>query len=336
MSTLPVFVGVDYSVHGVQVCVLDPAGRVLMNRTLPDSAPVLAAAVGRLGVVAGTALEACTGAADLAAELADHHGWPVHLAHPGYVAKLKQSPDKTDFADARLLADLERVGYLPRVWMAPAALRDLRILVRDRQTLANQRRALKLQVGALLREHRQKCPYTRWTLPWRRWLDSEAVLPEQARWVLQQRLRRLAWVEQEVRLVEERLDQATATDTTVAWLRTVKGIGPVTAWTVRAEVGRFDRFRTGKQLARYCGLSPCNRSSGATEADAGLVRAANPELRRVLLEAAWGLMRFDPARRQLAERLKAAGKPSCVVAAAVANRFVRWLYHEGVRRQAAA
>jgi hypothetical protein len=29
MSTLTVFVGVDYSVHGVQVCVLDPAGRVL-------------------------------------------------------------------------------------------------------------------------------------------------------------------------------------------------------------------------------------------------------------------------------------------------------------------
>ena len=48
-----------------------------------------------------------------------------------------------------------------------------------------------------------------------------------------------------------------------------------------------DRFRNGKQLARYCGLTPCNRSSGDREADAGLVRQANPELRRVLIEAAW-------------------------------------------------
>src|SRR5262245_51782380 len=133
MSTLPVFVGLDYSLHGVQVCVLDGAGRVLMNRTLPDSAAALAAAVGRLGVVRGAALEACTGAADLAAELADRHGWPVHLAHPGYVAKMKQSPDKTDYADARLLADLERVGYLPRVWIAPAAPRHLRTRTRARR-----------------------------------------------------------------------------------------------------------------------------------------------------------------------------------------------------------
>src|SRR5262249_37659964 len=192
----------------------------------------------------------------------------------------------------------ERVGYLPRVWIAPQHLRELRTLVRDRQQLAAQRRNLKLQIGALLREYRQRCGHARWTLPWRAWLEHQAQLPEQARWVLQQRLRGRAGVEQEIRPVEQRREQVPAADATVRWLRTIKGIGPVTAWTVRAEVGRFDRFRTGKQLARFCGLSPCNRSSGATEADAGLVRAANPELRRGLLEAAWGARRFDPARRQ--------------------------------------
>jgi transposase len=153
--------------------------------------------------------------------------------------------------------------------------------------------------------------------------------------VLEQRLRRLAWLVQEIRTVEQRLAKVTAKDATVGWLRTIKGIGPVTAWTLRAEIGRFDRFRSGKQLARYCGLTPCNRSSGAHETDAGLIRAANPELRRVLIEAAWLLARLQPRWRQLAERLKARGKPSTVVIATVANRFVRWLYHEGVRQQAA-
>jgi len=153
---------------------------------------------------------------------------------------------------------------------------------------------------------------------------------------MQQRLRRLPWIVEEIRTVEQRLEQVTAADTTVAWLRTLKGIGPVTAWTVRAAIGRFDRFRSGKQLARFCGLSPCNRSSGDKQADAGLIRAANPELRRVLIEAAWLLARLQPRWRALAQRLKAQGKPSTVVVAAVANRFVRWLYHEGVRQQAVA
>jgi transposase len=333
--TVAVFVGLDYSQHAVQLCVLDPQGKVLCNRPVADDADALDRAVRPFGSVAGAALEACTGAADLAEQLADRFAWPMHLAHPGFVARMKQSPDKTDFSDARVLADLERVGYLPRVWIAPRQLRELRTLVRDRQQLVAQRRALKLQIGALLREHRQRCRHGRWSRAWYVWLEQQAQLPEQARWVMQQRLRRLEWLQQEVRTVEQRLDQVTARDATVRWLRTIRGIGPVTAWTLRAEVGRFDRFRSGKQLARFCGLTPCNRSSGDKEADAGLIRAANPELRRVLIEAAWLLARLEPRWRQLADRLKARGKPSTVAVAAVANRFVRWLYHEGVRQQAA-
>src|SRR5262249_17140863 len=174
-----------------------------------------------------------------------------HLAHPGFVSRLRQSPDKTDFSDARILADLERVGYLPRVWLAPQALRELRTLVRDRQQLVAQRRNLQLAIGALLREHRQRGGHARWTTAWRPWLERHAQLPEQAGWLMQQRLRRLAWVQQEIRSVEQRLEQVTQTDTTVGGLRTIKAIGPVTAWTVRAEIGRFDRFRSGKQLARF-------------------------------------------------------------------------------------
>jgi transposase len=334
-ATLPLSVGLDYSQHAVQLCVLDSQGKVLCHRAVADSADAIDQAVRRLGSVRGAALEACTGAADLAEELADRFAWPVHLAHPGFVSRMKQSPDKTDFSDARVLVDLERVGYLPRVWIAPKALRELRTLVRDRQQLAAQRRNLKLRIGALLRERRLRCSHNRWTRAWRAWLEREAPLPEQARWALEQRLRRLARIIPEIRTAEERLQQVTAADDTVSWLRTIKGIGPATAWALRAEVGRFDRFRSGKQLARYCGLTPCNRSSGAREADAGLVRAANPKLRRVLTEAAWLLARLGPRWRELAQRLKARGKPSTVAVAAVANRFARWLYHGGVRQQAA-
>jgi len=103
--------------------------------------------------------------------------------------------------------------------------------------------------------------------------------------------------------------------------------GPVTAWTLRAEVGRFDRFRSGKQLARFCGLSPRNASGGERQADAGLVKAANPQLRAVLIQAAHRLRRCEPTWREFAARLELDGKPYCVVVAAVANRWIRRLYH---------
>ena len=91
---------------------------------------------------------------------------------------------------------------------------------------------------------------------------------------------------------------------------------------------RFDRFRTGKQLARFCGLSPRNASSGTRQADAGLVKAGNPELRAVLIELAHRLIRWEARWRELGLKLKGGGKPGSVAAAAVANRWVRWLYHE--------
>src|SRR5712672_1712424 len=126
MATVRVFVGLDYHDAGVQVCVLDSSGRVLANCPCANDAAVVVEMVRPHGDQVSAAVEACTGSADLADELVGRFGWSVDLAHPGYVRRMKQTPDKTDFTDARLLADLERVGYLPKVWTAPAAVRDLR------------------------------------------------------------------------------------------------------------------------------------------------------------------------------------------------------------------
>ena len=106
------------------------------------------------------------------------------------------------------------------------------------------------------------------------------------------------------------------------------GIGIVTACVLRAEIGRFDRFRTGKQLSRFYGLSPRNASSGDRQADAGLVKAASPLLRTTLIEAAHRLVRFQPQWRTLRDRLCEARKPVTVAIAAVANRWTRWLSQE--------
>jgi transposase len=329
MCILPVFVGLDYHEDFVQVCVMDTDGTVLSNRERPNDWQALAQVVQQWKRPVRAAIESCCGAANLAEELVNKAGWSVDLAHPGYLARMKQNPDKTDFHDARLAADLERVGYLPRVWLAPRAIRELRHLLRYRQQLAEQRRTTKLRLGALLREQRCR-PSSKlnpWTKAWRVWLNQLAPLSEQGRYLADKYQAELERLIKEIREVEQRLEQATANDPEVQRLRRQKGIGPVTAWTIRAEIGRADRFRTGKQMARFCGLSPRNASSGQRQADAGLIRAANPILRSVLIEAAHRLIRYDDGWRQFARRLREAGKPGSVVAAAVGNRWVRRLYH---------
>jgi transposase len=327
MDSVMISVGLDYHPESIQVCILNDDGKMLANQSCANHWQHVVQLADRHGTVRRAGIEACCGAADLADELIAKAGWPVDLAHPGYVRRMKRSPDKHDHGDAHVLADLQRVGYLPKVWLAPACVRELRRLVRFRQQLADRKRDVKLRIGAVLRELRLNGPGTRWTKPWLAWLAS-VELSGSTRFVIDQHLAELSGLKDRIAATETRLGEVTADDPLIEKLLEQPGIGPVTAWVIRAEVGRFDRFQCGKQLSRFCGLTPCNASSGARQSDAGLVRAGNPMLKSALIEAAHRLSRHDDHWRDLYHKLTGSGKPACVALAAVANRWMRKLFHQ--------
>jgi len=322
-------VGLDYHTESVQVAVMDADGQLLGNRKCCNDWGAIRAAAEGYGAVGRVAIEACGGSADLAEELVQQAGWHVELAHPGYVARMKQTPDKSDFTDAQLLADLTRVGYLPKVWLAPQPVRELRALVRYRASLVEDGRRAKQRIGSILREQRvrNESGASRWTKRWLAWLTASAPLSEQGKWVVAQHLRRIERLKEDLAAVHERLKTLTADDPMVHRLLAEPGVGEVTAWTIRAEIGRFDRFNSGKQVSRFAGLTPRNASSGQRQADAGLIKAGNRLLRATLVQLSHRLIRNVPRWRQLATKMLAAGKPKSVIVAAVANRWLRRLYY---------
>lgn len=334
MATVTRFLGLDYHQDSVQVCVMDAEGNTLANRSVPNSWRCIGA------VVSGTVLpaecvtvrasiECCSGAAHLAEELIERLEWSVTLAHPGIVSRMKQNPEKSDWADAHILADLMRLGYLPRVWLAPIEIRQLRSLVRYRYQQVKQQTRLKLRIRALLREHRIPKPneFGAWSLMWFVWLKC-LELDDVTRFLMDQYLEELREVQEKIAAVKKLLFARTRNDALIAKLLKLDGIGPITAITMRAEIARFDRFDTGKQLSRFCGLTPRNASSGKRQADAGLVKAGNPQLRMVIIQAAQRLINFNPHWGRFAARLMQRGKPRNVAVAAVANRWIRRLYHQ--------
>ncbi|MBX3407138.1 MAG: IS110 family transposase [Phycisphaeraceae bacterium] len=330
MENVPVFVGLDYHSKSVQVCVVDGAGTVLVNRRCGNSVLEIGAAVGPERVVQRVAIESCCGAADLADGLiADLH-WSVSLAHPGYVQRMKQNPDKTDYADAKMLAELARAGLIPPVWLAPQPIRELRLLIRLRTDLVGHLRSTKVRILAVLRQQRiADPPCKRWCKRWLAWLTgTECVLTSQARFAVEVYLDEIASLQARIKTVEARLREATVADAVVGALMGIKGIGEVTAWTMRALIGRFDRFPSGKHLSRFCAVTPRNASSGQRVADSGMIKAGDPQLKTVVVEAAHRLRRYEPRWRALSESMYARGKPSSVIVGAIANRWLRGLYHQ--------
>lgn len=334
MEIVPVYVGLDYHSDTIRVCVMDADGETMINKNVandPGAVRDLVRIYG--GIVRGVAIEACCGAADFATQLTELTEWTVRLAHPGAVDRLKQGPDKSDQKDAWHLANLLRVGYLPEVWLADEVTRQLRRLVRFRAGVVAHKKDLKLRIQSLLREERVSHPdgASSWTKAWMEWVKT-AMLGAESRWVLDQELRRLEQAEEDLAAVDQRLEEATEGDAVVAKLKEQPGVGTVTAVTLRAAIGRFDRFRTGKQLSRYCGVTPCNASSGKRQSDAGLIEAGNDILRVLLIQLAKRLPRHDPHWKEMHAKLRET-KGANVTSAAIANRWLRRLYHEMVPKQ---
>lgn len=330
MPSVPVFVGLDYHSASIQVCVVDAAGTVLVNSKRASSVMDVVSLIEPLGCVQRVAVEACSGAADFGDHLSRHTGWRVSLSNTSIVSRMRSVVDKTDRTDARVLADLCRTNYLPEVWLAPEPIRELRTLVRRRHQLTDGLRETKQRIKALLREKRLVPPPetgARWTKRYRRWLETLEVSLT-TRMVINDLLGSLDAESAQRARLDEALKLIGAGDRLIQKLLGIKGVGIVTACTLRAVVGRFDRFRNAKQFARYCGLTPRNASSGERTADSGLVRAADPGLKSMLVQVAHRVARFEKKWSQMLDGLVERGKPKCVAIVAVANRWARCTWHE--------
>ena len=106
MDSVRIFAGLDYHSESVQVCVMDASGKTLSNKSCANDAQAIRRQIEQYGTRCLVALEACSGAANLAEELKAFPNWTVNLAHPFYVSRFKKSLDKTDKQDAAVLADL--------------------------------------------------------------------------------------------------------------------------------------------------------------------------------------------------------------------------------------
>jgi transposase len=69
-------------------------------------------------------------------------------------------------------------------------------------------------------------------------------------------------------------------------LRTVPGVGPITALTWALEIGDVSRFRIMKQAISYCGLCGAEKSSADKVIRTPISKQRNKHIQQVLVEAA--------------------------------------------------
>ena len=111
-----------------------------------------------------------------------------------------------------------------------------------------------------------------------------------------------------------------------------RGVGLITAMTFLLEIFDFGRFAREDDFSSYLGMTPSQFSSGDKVRLGHITRQGNSNLRRVLIESAWTVIKHDPHLREKYDRIKARGtngkKAIVAVARSLAVRLRRCVLDE--------
>ena len=326
------FIGLDVDRDFCEVAIAEagavrPAGRV---KTEPAALLLFAQSLGADDEVA---LEATGNALEIARIIEPHVGRVV-LANPKAVKAITRAGAKTDKIDARTLAQLLAGGFLPAVWLPDEQTRVLRRRISARAQLVRQRTRAKNQVHAtLVRNLKGKPPVSDlFGARGRRWLAAQD-LPADEQETVAAGLRQIAFLDDEIALVERALAEQVLASPDMRRLLTLPGVNFVTAAAMLAAIGEIGRFPTARQLVSYLGLDPRVNQSGAEPARHGRISKQGPgEARHLLVEAAWHAARTTGPLRVFAERV-ASRRGSKVAVVAVARKLVVIAWHMLTREE---
>lgn len=234
---------------------------------------------------------------------------------------------KTDHDDAKRLAELEAIGQLPTVALPDPATRQRRMLIATRQELVGQRVACQNRIRALFAGQGLPTPTgaKAWTVSGLAGIEVQskalaACAPDELwKGMLHLAVARYRSLAEQIAQTEARLDALSATDAATRLLETIPGMGPRTAEAVSAHLGDPKRFASAKQVGAYAGLVPKQYQSGVTDRKGRITRRGPGVLRKLLVECAWCMLRYNPWARAQYARLTGGGvsrkKPAIVALA---------------------
>jgi transposase len=230
--------------------------------------------------------------------------------------KFKHLKRKTDRDDALRLIEIYRLGKFPSVAIPEKAIREKRGLIEQRQRLVGRRVALQNRLRAILVS--QGLPAPRGARAWStlglagiaaygRPL-AECSPTELWRGRLELTLRELEHVCVLQKQADHKLDELAKTDAGTQIIITIPGVGPRTAEAVSAFLPEPKRFKTTKQVSAYGGLVPRQYQSTDTDHRGRITKRGPRTLRKLLVECAWCMLRYNAWARAVYRRLTHGGK----------------------------
>jgi len=327
------YIGLDIHKKHTQACVRNEAGEILCEERIRTDADGMDRFFEKLESDPGEHLAVAMEATGFYFWIYDRiaaRGHKVIVVHPGKAKPLMRAKAKNDRNDAAALSELLRSGCLEGIYVPPKEVREMRELTRHRESLVRKRGDLKREILSALMQLGIAVPEefrSNFTKKQVRWMRSLKVF------VICERLDLLEQTAVKIGNVEAIIAERWDADEDMKIIRTVPGIGLVTAAVIRAEIGDVGRFASAERLAAYVGLTPTTYQSGE-KTWSGPTRRGNSRVKHVLIEALLSHTQHCPDSKISQYNLRkrdAIGKKKALVASA--RKLMEALYFMLTRRE---
>lgn len=282
-------VGVDLAKSVFQIHAANAEGRAIVRKRLPRARFLSFMSLIKPCVVA---MEACATSHHWARELTAL-GHDVRLIPPIYVKPFVKR-QKNDANDAEAIVEAAIRPSMRTVPVKSPEQQALAMLFRTRELLLTQKTQLMNALRAHLAEHGIIVAGGRRSIdPFIRVLDDLTnTLPDVVRKAGALYLDRIARTSGEIEALERQIDEHANEHEMAKRLRTIPGVGPVTAMAVEAFAPGMESFARGRDFSAWLGLVPRQHSSGGKHRLGRTSKMGQRDIRRLLISGAMSIIHW--------------------------------------------
>lgn len=215
----------------------------------------------------------------------------------------KERVQKEDKRDSGKIARSLRSGDLKAIYVPGLKTLEDRGLLRARATMVKDLTRFKNRIKSFLYFHGIDFPesfsksQSHWSKRFMTWLESIELTQESGEITLTsliQQSKNLRGSVLDLTKQVQKLSQTEAYQNNVKLLRSLSGIGIITAMIILTELETLLRFSNLDKLCCYIGLVPSTNSSGEKEIAGDITPRGHSILRNAIIESAWVAVRHDP------------------------------------------
>lgn len=216
----------------------------------------------------------------------------------------KEKVQKDDVRDSNKIARSLRNGDLVPIHVPTSSTLEDRGLLRTRTSLVRDLTRCKNRIKSFLYFRgiefpaSFQSPSTHWSNRFIQWLENIELAEPSSKATLNVYLSQSKHLRSAILEITRTIRELSRTErykVRQELLRTIPGIGYITAMTILTEIETIDRFSSFDRLCGFVGLVPSTNSSGEKESIGDLTPRGHSVLRSALIESAWVAARIDPA-----------------------------------------